>query len=224
MSVEKFFALYFPLKTKSICTAKTAKWATLVTALIFLTYEFQYFFIVEAYTKTDGYGSCRWIGVSDSYLEIMYKLDSAIYSFFPFTTMFLANCAIIYKFMMAKWQAKRRGTESTSQALSKSAVKGTAMLVTVSITFILLTGPVSFAWVITSTIHPYVLVIIYPLSYLNHAINGILYCIVGSRFRNELINTLCCRKAFLSHRLSTLVGSRSNNTSNTNVSSTGSPI
>ena len=31
---------------------------------------------------------------------------------------------------------------------------------------------------------------------LNHGINGLMYCIVGSSFRQELIQLICCRKTF----------------------------
>ena len=34
MSVEKFFALYFPLKAKSYCTVGTAKWVTSILAFV----------------------------------------------------------------------------------------------------------------------------------------------------------------------------------------------
>ena len=34
MSIEKLFALYFPLKAKSYCTVGTAKWVTSILALI----------------------------------------------------------------------------------------------------------------------------------------------------------------------------------------------
>ena len=39
MSVEKCLALYFPFKTKSICTVKIAKRVTLVTAIIFVVFD-----------------------------------------------------------------------------------------------------------------------------------------------------------------------------------------
>ena len=42
MAIEKLFALYFPLKSKTVCTVKTAKWATGVSAFIFLIYNIQY--------------------------------------------------------------------------------------------------------------------------------------------------------------------------------------
>ena len=35
MSVEKCIALYFPFKTRNICTVKTAKWATGIAFVIF---------------------------------------------------------------------------------------------------------------------------------------------------------------------------------------------
>ena len=96
---------------------------------------------------------------------------------------------------MAKWHVKQRGTESTNQALSKAAMKGTAMLITVSITFIILTGPTAVSFMINPiNKHPTEEVVMNLLQYLNHTINGVLYCIVGTRFRNELFNTLCCRK------------------------------
>ena len=36
MSIEKLFALYFPLKAKSYCTVGTAKWMTSILALAFV--------------------------------------------------------------------------------------------------------------------------------------------------------------------------------------------
>ena len=42
--------------------------------------------------------------------------------------------------------------------------------------------------------HPTEQVAMNILQYLNYNINGVLYCIVGTRFRNELLDTLCWRK------------------------------
>ena len=68
------------------------------------------------------------------------------------------------------------------------------MLVTISVTFIILRGPISIIYLITLTPYPLVRFFIHILADLNHAINGMLYCIVGSRFRNELMKTLPCGK------------------------------
>ena len=126
MSVEKFFALYFPLKTKSICTVKTAKRVTIVAAFIFIAFDSQFFFIMRKHK--DNY--CEFIRVSEDYTLALNRIDATFYSFGPFTIISLFNLAIIYKFVKAKLQSACAGTaESTNQALSKSAMKGTAILI-----------------------------------------------------------------------------------------------
>ena len=83
----------------------------------------------------------------------------------------------------------QNSTESTSQALNKYATKGTAMVVTVSVTFIVLTSPVTIDQVMGRKLTPYPLYYVFMTSmqYLNHSINGVLYCIVGTKFREELM-------------------------------------
>ena len=62
MSVEKCFAIYFPLKSKAVCTIRTAKWATGIVGVILAGYDLVYFFVVEwHFSKSSG----RHICVSD---------------------------------------------------------------------------------------------------------------------------------------------------------------
>ena len=163
-------------------------------------------------------------------LDIYWQIDAIFYSFAPFTIMIIANCMIIFKFMMAKCQNRRGGTESVSQALSKSAVKGTVMLVTVSTAFIILTGPASLAVAIYGDNFPAMVYgVTVLLQYLNHSINAVLYCIAGSRFRHELLKVFGCYspKRRSTSSLGTNSTSRSmvsNSSSGNDVASTGSPI
>ena len=123
------------------------------------------------------------------------RIDASLYSFGPFVTISLFNLAIIYKFVKAKLKSVREGTtESTNQALSKSAMRGTAILITVSITFILLTSPANIMHSITNHPNHIVKAVTYVLMCMNHSVNAVLYCIVGSRFRQEVAKTLCCRR------------------------------
>ena len=55
--------------------------------------------------------------------------------------MTIANIFIVYKFVMAQLRMRLGGSECTSQALSKSATRGTAMLLTVSFSFLIQTAP-----------------------------------------------------------------------------------
>ena len=193
MSVEKFFALYFPLKTKDVCTVSAAKRVIIIATVICLGYYTQIFFIWSPLEDEIG-TYCVFVKKYESYEMIFYQIEAVIYSFGPLAIMGFTNAAIIYKFAKAKLESGKGGTASTSQALNKAAVKGTAILVSVSLTFIILTGPVSVTQSVVKIIPP-VLDICFRLLYtLNHAINGFLYCIVGSKFRQELMNTLRCRK------------------------------
>ena len=128
--------------------------------------------------------------------------------------MFITNFAIVFKFMSAK--CKSNSTESTNQALAKSATRGTAMVVTVPVTFLILTAPTAVDQALFHLIHlgsnPMYQLFMNFTQYLNHSINGLLYCIVGSKFRNELLKILCRKK--------TPDGSSNRNISVTTISGT----
>ena len=126
------------------------------------------------------------------YMLTWERIDGVLYSFGPFVVMGLANIAIIYKFVRAKLVSKHGGTESTNQALSSAAMRGRAILITVTMTFIILTAPPQILFAITHDNHPLVDAFLYISLALNHGINGFLYTVVGSKFRKELINTLRC--------------------------------
>ena len=192
MSIGKFFALYFPLKTRSVCTVGTARWVSGITALVFIDFNAQAYFIYEAKTYSGSYHLCLYIRVPETYRLVFFRLNSVLYSFGPFVLMIIFNFAIIYKFLRTKYNNGTTDSQSTSQALVKSATKGTAMLLTVSFMFIVLTAPISISLAISTKVHPIVHTVTSLLGYLNHGINGALYCIVGSRFRNELKKVFCC--------------------------------
>ena len=194
MSIEKCFVVYFPLKSKTLCTVKTAKWTTGIVGFILIGYNLQYLIISEAIVDNNGSEYCEF---QISYTDTLELVDSVLYSFGPFLLMLITNFAIIYKFVRAKCKSKINSTESTSQALSKAATRGTAMVVTVSVTFLILTAPTAVNSVL---LRWYALGILYrafmnSTQYLNHGINGVLYCIVGSKFRRELLNIFFKKKS-----------------------------
>ena len=190
MSVEKCFAVYYPLKSKTVCTVKTAKWATGIVGVILAGYSSLDLFISEWWVnKLSGRG--YYINLlGGQYYVIFNNVDAVLYSFGPFIVMFITNFAIVFKFMRARC-AQSNLTESTNQALVKSATRGTAMVVTVSVTFILLTAPTAVAVAMIHSFHlediPFYRAFMNLTQYLNHSINGVLYCVVGSKFRMELV-------------------------------------
>ena len=192
MTVEKCFALYFPLKAKIVCTLINAKKISAAAALVFFAFDMQHLFIFDTKT-TGGQQSCVNVGVSKDYWATFNKVDSFLYSFIPLSVMFTANCFIILKFVMAKLNNKNSGSESVNQALSKSAVKCSVMLLTVSFAFIFLTTPICI-YISVGGLPRMVYSVATILHHLNHGINGVLYCITGSRFRQELKDLFSCNR------------------------------
>ena len=202
MSVEKCFAVYFPLKSKTVCTVRTAKQATGIVGVIQAGYNLHWFFTVEeSVSMSTGLYDC----VSTDYYHYTFDfVDSVLYSFGPFVLMFLTNIAIAFKFMSAKCRSNQsNSTESTNQALVKAATRGTAMVVIVSVTFLILTAPTAvyraFHGIHLSNSQVY-RVLMTVTQYLNHSINGVLYIIVGSKFRMELLKIFCGKQS--SHSMS----------------------
>ena len=196
MSVEKCMVLYFPLSANKLCTVKTAKYVTGIVGIILSGYDFQYLIMFEASVDEHGLPDCEFQITYESILRFM---DAVLYSFLPFVLMFLTNFAIAFKFMRAKCISNQtNSTESTSQALQKAATRGTAMVVTVSVTFLILTAPTAVYNVLhTSDVlrrFPFYKTFMNLAQYLNHSINGFLYCVVGSKFRVELFKIFCRKK------------------------------
>ena len=185
MSLKKCFAVYFPLKSKTVCTVKTAKWATGAVGVILAAYDLQWFVVME--TGIDEWSDDYFCIENEYYYPTLNIIDSIFYSFGPFALMFIINFAIVFRFMRAKCN-QRNSTESTSQALSQSATRGIAMVVTVSITFLLLTASSGIDDILGLPSMPLYRAFMNSTQYLNHSINGVFYCIVGSRFRRELLN------------------------------------
>ena len=181
MSIEKFFALYFPLKAKSYCTVGTAKWVTSILATVIAGLNFP----LLIFYKFDGTACVMTKHVG--FIEIM---DTMLYSVVPIVVMLLSNTAIICKLVYIKY----KGISHTNQSVSKSSTRGSVMVVTVSLAFILLTSPraVDSAIGLSISTHPYGAVCVASMQYLNHSINGILYCILGGKFREELLKIMSC--------------------------------
>ena len=212
--MKKCFAVYFPLRAKTVCTVKTAKWTTGIVGIVLSSYDLVYFMGIESFIKFSGLHACIFNG---DYWVVLEAVDSVLYSFGPFTFMLITNIAIVFKFLKAKYTINQaNATESTNQALVKSATRGTAMVDTISVTFLLLTAPVGVDNAISYFVRlgsiPQYRAFMNLTQYLNHSINGVLYCSVGSRFRKELVD-LFIRKPNRRNEISS-----TRNTSVTNLS------
>ena len=162
-----------------------------ITAAVYAVYNSPLLVLVSPGEGAQGYMSLECV-VRQDYRSITDHSLPLLYSFIPCLIMIVVNSAIVMKLFKAKCENRQhQGTESTNQALSKAATRGTAMLLIVSFTFIILTGPTAVILYLDLDIHIYVFLVTFLCSALNHAINAVLYCVVGARFRMELFGVLC---------------------------------
>ena len=186
MSVEKFVALFYPLHAKRLCNIKKAKMVCLIVALILIAVNF-YLIILAKVGKT-RLGDCTF-GHYGSLL--MPYFDFTFYSCGPFVVMCVANVLIVSKLLILKFRSKSQSNLPLNQGLSKSAVRGAVLLVSVSITFIILTTPLCLFLFHLIPSSESVETVVFIMATLNHSINGFLYCLFGSKFRKELFQLVC---------------------------------
>ena len=60
MSVDKCFAVYFPLKSKTICTVKTAKWGTGIVGVVLVAFNTNNLFLEYHFIKSSGRHFCSF--------------------------------------------------------------------------------------------------------------------------------------------------------------------
>lgn len=200
LTVERAISVYFPLKCKQICSKRNIL-ISLTSCLIFCTLLNAHGFFTMAveiyYTELEEgvevYRGCSNPPHFASFFSVMYWIEGTVYAFAPLTIIIIGNVLIVRKLVSA--QARR----SKMNAESKSDVKAiTVMLILVSAFFLILTLPNSI-WFIGLGLNAWpdkseddvnkmknAFNIVNLLAYANSAINFILYCISGTKFREAL--------------------------------------
>ena len=102
MSVEKCYAVYFPLKSKTVCTVRTAKWLTGIVGMILAGYDLVCLFLKSAQLdETKGLMICVVNDKFKNFFKFYFMFNSVLYSFGPFALIIITNFAIVLKFMTA---------------------------------------------------------------------------------------------------------------------------
>ena len=80
MSVEKFIALYFPFKSRNICTVRTAKWASGIAFVLFIPLNLFWFFVVKEHEGDFGarYLFCTFEDFFIKYFPIYNTIDGIL--------------------------------------------------------------------------------------------------------------------------------------------------
>jgi len=211
---ERVLAVNFPHKIQA-WTSKKNTYIYIATVLLFFAVINSHFLFGYKLYKDEDDPSCS--GINDFWRHydqyIFNHIDFAKYSVLPFIGIIVGNILIVGRMIYAKRMARRQLNVDSSNSSQVSQI--TVMLLGLSLTFLVLNLPISimiillhedfeysdyqlawiwFAWSIGQL-----------LMYTNNAVNFYIYCLSGSRYRNEVRALLCKKHASI------------NNTNNRNI-------
>ncbi len=191
MTGEKTLSIIFPFKAKMFSNIKMAKIVSAVTLVCLAFFDLKWIFGVRTVKlsnkRPDG---CDYHLSSESY-DYFIIFDDIFYSLLPCILIFFFNLTIIFKLLHSKFRSKQSNQTS---AMSKTAMSTTLMLLSVSITFTILTSPAAIGYLIFldfSTMPEVLYHISIYLYYVNHSCNALMYTMLSPRFRREIKKSLC---------------------------------
>ena len=197
VTVERLIGVTLPHKVKTIVTKKRASYVVAaVTALMVFKNSIS-FVMDESYYNTllKNY-YCRVARVDNPTLQKLFDayliIDMVVYSLGPFFIILISNVVIITTLV----RARRSQEQMTQGSAGGSSNNMTMLLLTVSITYIILTLPICVPFLMRqrSFIFTETMFLIGTFSQnLNHCINFYLYLLSGSQFRAELKSLLGCK-------------------------------
>ena len=209
VTVDRLIAVKFPVKKLHMCTPKRAMTVALVLPPIailknvhlFYTRGIQVVANPELPERKWTVNNCGYPSPAIEFFEnyIRTWIGFSLYAFIPISSVFILNVLIIH-------------TVSTKRRISADLIRQsnnhlTAMLLTVSFTFLILIIPSITVIVIKPYLNlnnqeiksfAYLEAIVDSLVYLMHSSNFLLYCLTGPGFRlefNSMVNNLLGRNS-----------------------------
>ncbi|XP_048246077.1 probable G-protein coupled receptor 139 [Haliotis rufescens] len=216
MSMERFAAVWFPLKIGQSWTFKKSILAVVLLSLplciLFLHLFWTMKFLVEKETGTyhcDIYKEYEYF-----MMHIWYWINILVYAFIPCILLLLFNLLIIAGIVKSdKEQKYLHGNKNTNSGVDRHRPI-TIMLVTAAAVLVVLTTPRCLMLILTPYWNPdhqsmegavkYLLdTLAFLLCDLTHAINFYVYSLSAKRFRGQFIELCLCRhhKATQNHTL-----------------------
>ncbi|XP_069119812.1 probable G-protein coupled receptor 139 [Argopecten irradians] len=218
MTIERFLAIWFPLKVSELCTRSRAAMVMGIIAVPLLALNLHFFW--STLEVWDDYYSwdCQFQSDFEFFMtKLWYWIDGAAYSLIPFIILVIFNILIIVGIKRGHRGVVSKIDKTRMTEKMKQQQQITIMLVTVSLVFVILTMPncVFFIfqnyWNYTETLHEYARYflfyqLVFVLSDFNHAINFYLYFLSGKKFRAKFHAIICiCRRKKISRRFGTTI-------------------
>ena len=215
VTVERYVAVCYPLKSLSLCNRKRACHVILSLFFIIFCLNIHLAWTAQVSSITiEGvdYYSCDGGKKYAFLVDVVWPwVDAALYSFLPSCVILVLNILIIYNVVSARrnrsglQSANRKQSQEVGRA-SETSYRLTFMLLTISFAFLISTFPMNIALICTHFYTPSAMdergmarfklarAITELLMYVNHSMNFYLYCATGQKFRQQLL-LLCGRRS-----------------------------
>ncbi|KAK6180005.1 hypothetical protein SNE40_012230 [Patella caerulea] len=204
VTIERFLAVWFPLKAGTMCSVSRAKFGTFVIASVFILVNSHLFWTAELVSTTSSMSSDHLMCIGYVYKTFVCKvfawINLMLYTFLPFIVLLIFNILIIINLLKHRQVLTSTMTKDDQQTRNNHR-KLAITLLTISFVWIITTMPFTCHALLKPKSQSYhdiavnflTKFICYCLFYTNHSINFCLYCITGQRFRHEM-KKLFCRK------------------------------
>lgn len=217
LTIERTTSVWFPLRCKELCSMKRIVIAWLTIAFILFAEHTFFFPAFDLYPMTNvdlSYGNTTYVKYTctiraDWYsffdLEWSY-IDACVGDFLPFLVVLIGNILTIVRILKSRWERERQmGAVPNSNA--KLMASTTAMLIGVSVMFIVLSLPIDILFLYYAyrgsvlpqneeqAIYNLAYAIVTLCYYSNNAFDFLMYLVSGRKFRQAFLETfLPCRK------------------------------
>ncbi len=189
VGIERMVAVFFPHKAKHIFTRRFAACQMAIIGAILAVFNSHYY-----WTITLVYGHCDEDPRYKHFTQNVFPwIHFSLTSLIPFLVMIVANSAISAKLIRANYAKKVKLNVKKDVKLTSMTV----ILLSISVIFLLTTGPMSVLHIILlpiddQTAYRLLWSSLNLLFYTNYSVNFLLYCVSAPLFRRELIEI--CRR------------------------------
>ena len=227
-TVERFLSVWYPLRVKEWVTKRRMIWILSVLTFGILAGHIPMMIFIQLFHK-GPYTIC-WFR-SPKFDQIWHWAAIMLRIFIPVAVIFIGNILIV---IGLKISAARRA-KMFNQKRHDGSRSTTIMLITVSVVYLITIAPGGIfiigdkysAWTCkygdTGPVCDLMYTFTQQLNYVNSAVNFLLYCLSGSKFRTALKNLIrsciCCKKKSKPQTGSQGTGASYIETSNTNFNS-----
>ena len=205
LTVQRAASVVWPHRVNALCTRhKSVVIIVVMTTVCGLLHSHTLYGFGLVKIENGATARCTFSSTvyQELFVRVLVKVNMFVYSVLPCVCLILSNSVLVWKLAVATKQATERfsaGREDQKDGRRKKASSVTITIIIVSVAFVVITVPFMiysnlFYGYAPSDIHFFLYDFFFVIGLSNFAWNFYLYCLSGSRFREEFKKIMfsCC--------------------------------